>query len=164
MRDFYTWRMFRIRIATEGDAELIAEHRRLMFTEMGDGDQEKLQAMVSRFVPWVKERLKDGRYLGWLVLEEDRIVAGAGMWLMDFPPHWRDPEPLRAYLLNFYVMPEARGQGLASQLLRRAVEEARSHGIKTIVLHASRFGRPIYERNGFEPTNEMMLYHEGDGF
>jgi hypothetical protein len=28
---------------------------------------------------------------------------------MEFPPHWMDPEPLRAYLLNFYTIPEARG-------------------------------------------------------
>jgi len=26
-----------------------------------------------------------------------------------------------------------------------------------VSLHASRMGRPIYERNGFEGTNEMML-------
>jgi hypothetical protein len=26
-----------------------------------------------------------------------------------------------------------------------------------VSLHASEFGRPLYERNGFEATNEMML-------
>lgn len=113
--------------------------------------------MVGRFVPWVEERLEDGSYAGWLVVEGERVVAGAGMWVMEFPPHWRDPEPQRAYLLNFYVAPEARGRGLAFGLLKTAVEEARRRGIKVVTLHASRFGRPIYERNGFEASNEMML-------
>jgi ribosomal protein S18 acetylase RimI-like enzyme len=79
------------------------------------------------------------------------------MWLMDFPPHWMDAEPVRAYLLNFYVEPEFRGRGLASELLTTAVEDARRRGIKVVSLHASKFGKPLYERNGFEPTNEMIL-------
>ena len=80
-----------------------------------------------------------------------------GMWMMDFPPHWMDAQPMRAYLLNFYVEPAARGQGLAYRLLKTAVEEARGRGVKVVSLHASKFGRPIYERNGFEQSTEMML-------
>jgi GNAT superfamily N-acetyltransferase len=76
---------------------------------------------------------------------------------MDFPPHWMDAEPVRAYLLNFYVTPAARGRGLAGQMLRMALDEARRRGIGVVSLHASRLGRPIYERNGFEGTNEMIL-------
>lgn len=79
-----------------------------------------------------------------------------------FPPHWRDPEPLRVYLTNFYVKPEARGRGLAHGLLKTAVQEARCRGIKVVALHASKFGRPIYERNGFEESNEMMHYPDED--
>jgi len=124
---------------------------------MGEGDEDRRQAMVRNFVPWVRERLQDGRYLGWLVVKDGRVAASAGMWLMDFPPHWKDPEPVRAYLLNFYVAPAARGLGLAGGLLKTAVEAARRRGIKVVSLHASKAGRPIYERNGFEPTTEMML-------
>ena len=116
-----------------------------------------MQPMMANFVVWVRPRLADGSYIGWIVEEGDRVVAGAGMWLMDFPPHWMDAEPVRAYLLNFYVDPEFRGRGLAYKLLRKAVEDARRRGVKVVTLHASKFGRPLYERNGFEPTNEMML-------
>jgi GNAT superfamily N-acetyltransferase len=149
--------MFETRVATEADAALIAGHRSLMFAEMGHGDERQLREMAEAFIPWVRERLRDGRYLGWLVQDEEAVVAGAGLWLMDFPPHWRDPQPLRAYLLNFYVAPEARGRGLARDLLQRAVEEARQHGVRVISLHASNAGRPIYEQYGFEATTEMML-------
>jgi GNAT superfamily N-acetyltransferase len=154
--------MFETRVAAEADAEVIAEHRWKMFAEMGHGDEESMQAMVRNFVPWVRERLKDGRYLGWLIVEGERVVAGGGTWLMDFPPHWRDPEAQRAYLTNFYVMPEARGRGLAHRLLKTAVLDARRRGIKVVALHASTAGRPIYERNGFEGTNEMMRYLDAD--
>jgi GNAT superfamily N-acetyltransferase len=128
-----------------------------MFVDAGQAEDAKLQTMMENFVVWVRPRLSDGSYVGWLVEENGGVVAGAGMWLIDFPPHWMDAEPMRAYLLNFYVDPGFRGRGLAYDLLKTAVEEARRRGIKVVSLHASKFGKPLYERNGFEATNEMIL-------
>jgi hypothetical protein len=31
--------------------------------------------------------------------------------------------------------------------------------MKVVSLHASTFGKPLYERNGFELSNEMILRH-----
>jgi len=149
--------MFETRLATEADAELITEHRRRMFVEMGRPEDERMRTMLVAFVPWVRERLRDGRYMGWMVEQAGLVVAGGGMYLMDFPPHFRDPQPLRAYLLNFYVSPEARSRGVAKGLLKTAVDEARRRGIRVVSLHASEAGRPLYERNGFAASNEMML-------
>ena len=128
-----------------------------MFVDAGQAEDETMQAMMENFLVWVRPRLSDGSYVGWIVDEDGRAVAGAGMWLIDFPPHWMDAEPVRAYLLNFYVDPALRGRGLAYDLLTTAVEDARRRGIKVVSLHASKFGKPLYERNGFEPTNEMIL-------
>ena len=81
------------------------------------------------------------------------------MWVMEFPPHFMDEGPSRAYLLNFYVAPAMRGRGLARDLLARAVAEAKARGIKVVSLHASKFGKPLYERNGFVQSNEMLLHN-----
>jgi len=149
--------MLATRPATPSDAALIAHHRQRMFADSGQADAEAMQIMSANFVAWVRPRLADGRYIGWLIEDEGAIIAGAGLWLMDFPPHWMDPEPIRAYLLNFYVEPTHRGHGLAQKMLALAVDEAHRRGIRVVSLHASNLGRPIYERNGFEPTNEMIL-------
>jgi GNAT superfamily N-acetyltransferase len=144
-------------MATVEDARLIAGQRRRMFAESGQADAETMGRMEENFVAWVRPRLADGSYLGWLMEEDGRVVAGAGLWLMDFPPHWMDAEPVRGYLLNFYTEPTHRGRGIAGQMLEVTVGEARRRGIGVVSLHASKFGRPIYERNGFAGTNEMML-------
>jgi GNAT superfamily N-acetyltransferase len=149
--------MFETRLATEDDAALIAGQRAKMFEDAGQAAVAELQEMVANFTEWVRPRLRDGRYIGWIVEEEGRAVAGAGSWLMDFPPHWMDAAPLRAYLLNFYVEAAVRGRGVAYSLLKEAMEDARRRGIKVVSLHASPFGKPLYERNGFEPTSEMIL-------
>jgi ribosomal protein S18 acetylase RimI-like enzyme len=154
--------MFETRLATEADAELISGQRRQMFVDSGQGNDARLEEVTEKFVPWVRERLIDGRYLGWLTEEDGRVVAGAGVLLMDFPPHWMDAEPVRAYLLNVYVEPEFRGRGLARELLEMAVKDSQRRGIKVMSLHASTFGRPLYERNGFKSTNEMILWSEAE--
>jgi GNAT superfamily N-acetyltransferase len=113
--------------------------------------------MDANFEPWVQERLADGRYVG-MVIEEDGVaLASAGIFFADFPPHFLDVKAGRPYLTNFYSAPEARGRGFAKQLLAACVDVCRERGHDLVVLHASPFGKPIYEKFGFEPSNEMML-------
>ena len=149
-----------IRVATPADAELLGEQRVRMFDDAGVSAEAAMGPMLANFIPWVRERIANGSYVGWLVDEEGRAVGGAGLWVMEWPPHFLDAEPRRAYLLNFYVAPEMRRRGLARQLLELAVAEAKARGIRVITLHASKFGRPVYEQFGFTAGNEMILRPE----
>ena len=148
-----------LRRATPADAALITQHRHQMFADNKLATDARYQEMDKHFLPWVEERLADGRYVGLLLEDPDtgQVVAGAGIFYMDFPPHFLDPMPCRAYLLNFYTAPEDRGLGYAKQLLNACVEECRGRNIGVITLHASRFGKPIYEKAGFKLHNEYAL-------
>jgi ribosomal protein S18 acetylase RimI-like enzyme len=145
------------RKAILADAEAIAEQRVRMFVDDGVAGYDNLAQMRANFIDWVRPRLEDGSYIGWLVEEDSRLIAGAGLWEMEWPPHFMDENPRRAYLLNFYVAPEARRRGLARMLLGLAVAEAKSRGIKVVTLHASKLGRLVYEQGGFNASTEMML-------
>ena len=149
--------MFEIRLATPEDAELIGRQRRNMFVDAGQPDDERMAAMEQAFIPWLVDRMTKDAYVGWLASEDGVMAGGAGLWLMDFPPHFLHVEPLRGYLLNFYTAPAFRGRGLAKTLLQMSVAEANRRGCSVVTLHASKFGRPIYEKNEFRQTNEMML-------
>ena len=120
-----------------------------------------LAAMQERFEPWVRVRLAEGNYRGWIAEKDGTPVAGAGLWIMEFPPHFLDVEAARGYLLNFYVEPKYRGAGLARRLLRLCIEEGRRLGLRVMTLHASKFGRPLYEQYGFRGNNEMILLSDG---
>lgn len=150
-----------IRRATAADVALITQQRHQMFADNNFGTEQRLTEMDARFADWLRSHLADDTYIG-LLMEDDgpdsnKVLAGAGIYLLDWPPHYLHVEPVRAYLLNFYTAPEARGRGLANQLLAAAVDECRNRGVRTVVLHASPFGRPIYERFGFIASNEMRL-------
>jgi len=147
---------YTLRPATQEDAPLISVQREAMFTDMGTEYTEA----VAQFTPWVRRHLEAGTYLGWLAEVEGEVVAGAGLLLLDWPPHVIDPQPLRSYLLNVYTRPAHRGRGLAVRLTETAIAETRRRGVRIMSLHASEYGRPIYERLGFSPTNEMRLILE----
>lgn len=147
-----------IRTATVDDAALIAHHRRAMFTDMGNTDTARLEAMEAEFTAWVREKLAGGKYLGWFVMDEDgKVVAGAGLWLMDWPPHIVGQSAWRGNILNVYTRADYRRRGLARRLMNTILDWCRANDVETVILHASAEGRALYESLGFKATNEMRL-------
>jgi GNAT superfamily N-acetyltransferase len=126
-----------------------------MFAE-NDVSVAALDAMAGPFSAWLEPRLADGRYFGLMAEDAGAIVGGIGLILLDFPPHFLHPASgLRGYILNVYVEPSHRGQGLAKELVVRGEEEFRRRGVVFEVLHASAMGRPVYESLGWMAMPEM---------
>jgi ribosomal protein S18 acetylase RimI-like enzyme len=149
--------MLETRIATAADAKLITHHRRRMFVDAGRADNQVLDRMSKNFEPWVAKMIADEKYFGWFAEDGGRVVAGAGLLLLDWPPHPLDPHSTqRGYLLNVYVEPEFRRKKLASHLIEFALAEARKRKIRVVALHSTEEGRRMYESNGFRRTNEMF--------
>lgn len=154
---------FEIRLATIGDSDIIAAQRRAMFFEMGYRDQAVLDAMIVAFRPWLLRKMEAGEYLAWLAVRADgSVAAGLGLWLMDWPPHMVGPGSPRGNILNVYTNADSRRQGLARRLMEVALEWCRANRIRAVILHSSNEGRPLYEKLGFRPTNEMRLMLDGD--
>jgi GNAT superfamily N-acetyltransferase len=144
-----------IRAITLEDAELIAHQRYRMFVDDGVPDNETTRDRIQAFLPWVKARIQFGTYTGWFALHGDTVVAGVGMMMLDWPPHDLHAEPLRGYVLNVYTEPGYRGRGIAKRLMQQIMQEAKARQITVVTLHASKMGRPIYEKLGFQSTSEM---------
>ena len=149
---------YAIRRATLDDVPILVAHRRGMFEAMGYADREALAGMDAGFAEWVREKLIAEEYVGWFAVDPDGSVAcGVGVWLLDWPPTASDPTRPRAYVLNMFTEGAHRRGGLARRLMRDVLAWCRAKGIRTVVLHASDSGRPLYDSLGFEPTNEMRL-------
>ena len=156
--------MLETRLATAADAELITAHRRAMFAAMGSTPASVLDAMSRNFQPWVARMLTEGKYMGWITLDGTRPVAGAGLLVLDWPPHPLDlGSEHRGYLLNVYVEPAHRRKRIASHLIELALDEARRRRIRVVALHSTAAGRALYETNGFRTTDEMFYVEPVEG-
>ncbi len=97
--------MISIRAVRPGDAAVICSHRYRMFAE-NNIDRTALDAMREPFAAWLEPRLADGRYFGFVAEDAGAVVAGIGLILLDWPPHFLHPESgVRGYILNVYVEP-----------------------------------------------------------
>src|SRR5215468_7878735 len=149
---------FTIRRASTADLETLVAHRRAMFHDMGYDDEVRLNSMSAKFRVWLMEHMNAGDYYAWLVCAPDgSIAAGAGLWLMDWPPHMIGQSARRGNILNVYTGASYRRQGLARRLMEAVLLWCRENRVDTIILHASSSGRDLYETKGFIATNEMRL-------
>lgn len=114
--------------------------------------------MTAKFLPWLETKMVSGDYMGWLaVTADDFVVAGAGLWLMEWPAHMLGSSPRRGNLVNVYTEPEFRRQGIARWLMKAALHWCRINGVDFVILHASAEGRALYESLGFRDGNEMRV-------
>ena len=60
-------------------------------------------------------------------------------------------------ILNVYTELEFRKRGIARQIMLTILAWLKQRGLRTVNLHASAEGRRLYEKLGFEATNEMRL-------
>ncbi|NES22629.1 MAG: GNAT family N-acetyltransferase [Symploca sp. SIO3E6] len=61
------------------------------------------------------------------------------------------------YIWNVYVESPYRNQGLAKKLISLACDYLKLLGCTRAVLHASPLGEPVYDRLGFQQSNQMHL-------
>src|SRR5262249_36433328 len=132
--------------------------RRAMFRDMGYQNETALDTMEQRFQEWLKPKMLSGEYLAWLAFTTAQsVVAGAGLWLMDWPPHMLGSGARRGNILNVYTEPEFRRRGLARRLMEAALRWSKANQVDLVILHASKEGRALYESLGFQASNEMRL-------
>lgn len=126
-----------------------------MFHEAGRL-QADLELMTETFRSWLRPRLADGRYFGFITESDGIAIGGIGLMVNDWPPHPSHPmDDRRGYVLNLFVMPDWRGEGIAKRLMAAAEDAFTRRGLAYATLHATEAGRPLYERTGWVRTTEM---------
>jgi GNAT superfamily N-acetyltransferase len=147
-----------IRPAHHGDLMHIVHHRRAMFEEMGYRDPSVLDQVDQSSREYFGEALRTGAYKAWLAEDPSgRVLAGGGIVIADWPGYPGESLAKRAWILNMYTEPEARRRGIAKEILEVIIDWCRAAGFRSVSLHASPAGRPLYQCAGVQQTNEMRL-------
>jgi ribosomal protein S18 acetylase RimI-like enzyme len=156
---------FAVRQAGTSDIPRLAQHRAAMFRDMGQLPSHQEEPLVRATASYLHDALPRGHYLAWVAEDAGTppvTIGGAGVQLRPILPRPRPGDDdlelgPEAIVLNVYVEPAWRRRGIGEALMRAVLEALAVRGIRRIVLHASDNGRPLYERLGFVPTNEMRL-------
>lgn len=136
---------------------MVLRHRREMFREMGGKYAEGVVHFEAASRRYFAEALEDGNYYGLFAERAGEVVGGGGILIADWPGSPMNFEPSRAWILNIYVEPHERRKGFAQAITKQLMAWARQNGFQSVALHASEHGRGLYEKLGFQSTNEMRL-------
>jgi GNAT superfamily N-acetyltransferase len=139
-----------------------------MFRDMGQVPTDELASkLLSESTSALAVALADGSYVGWLTLDKDQVVAGAGVHIKPQLPRIThdgtrvatSPVPLA---VNVYTEAHWRRRGIAQVLMNTVLHWSTTQGFDRVVLHASDAGRPLYVSLGFVATNEMRWWPAGE--
>ncbi len=102
--------------------------------------------------------MKDGTFVSWLAVDDDRIVGTSGVSFVEKPPYFGCPSGRMGLLSSMYTDPRYRRRGIATELLRKVVDEARAYGCGTVQITASDMGVKLYDAFGFVHNGNFMQY------
>lgn len=107
---------------------------------------------------YYKRHMADGTFVAWLALDVDKIIGTSGMSFVEKPPYFGCPSGKIGLLSSMFTDKEYRRKGIASELLKRVVDEARNYGCGTVQITASDMGVKLYTVFGFTHNNNFMQY------
>ncbi|MBH8564394.1 GNAT family N-acetyltransferase [Nostoc sp. CENA67] len=149
--------MFNLRRANLADLEALVNLRLALLREVGDIQNDTDTAAIAEAIrKYLLDKMPQGEFLAWVVEVENQIVATSGLVLFTRPPYNGNFLGLEAYVMNVYTVPVWRGQGIATALLREIISFVKQTKAKRIWLHASKDGKPLYEKLGFVLTTKEM--------
>lgn len=122
-----------------------------------EGATEDLD-LVPALMDYYHRHMADGTFVSWLAVDDDQIVGTSGMSFVEKPPYFGCPTGRVGLLSSMYTDPAYRRRGIAKELLRRVVEEAREYGCGSVQITASDMGVLLYTDFGFVKNGNFMQY------
>ena len=146
---------FTVRKATLKDLPSLVHQRRAMWRDLGAREQGELDRADKVYARWARSRMKSGTLMGWVAENDGKVLGGGCVWLQPVQPRPGYKLMIQPYLLSMYTEPRSRGLGVASGVVEKALEWCGKNRFSQLRLHASKMGRKVYLRHGFERTWEM---------
>ena len=107
---------------------------------------------------YYNRHIREGTFVSWLAVDGDKIIGTSGMSFVEKPPYFGCPNGKIGLLSSMFTNPDYRRKGIAKELLRRVVEEARKYGCGTIQITASDMDVKLYTAYGFVHNGNFMQY------
>ena len=126
-----------------------------LYNHPEDGETEIVRKALREYF---SEAIPSDDFVALLAEYNGKIIGTSGMVVWQMPARYGGLESGKlGYILNLYIIPEARRKGICTRLLNELIKEAKSLGLTYLHLHASEDGINIYRKAGFAKPDQIEL-------
>ena len=136
---------------------MLVTHRHNLSEDVRHRTPEEHRTGDSAYRSWVRRQLKGRKFVGLVASVEGRTAGSGCIWLREVHPRPGATVGVVPYVMAVYTMPEYRELGVASRIVREAMNWSREKGYPVMTLHASKMGRSIYQKLGWKRSWEMRV-------
>jgi len=121
-------------------------------------DETDMSIVERESYNYYKKCFTNDEHVAYLVYYDGFFAACGGISFYKVMPTFHNPTGNNAYIMNMYTKSEYRRKGIAIKTLDLLIQEATRRDIRKISLEATKSGRPLYEKYGFVPMKDEMIY------
>jgi GNAT superfamily N-acetyltransferase len=127
---------------------------RFEYFSMSDFDinEFEMNELKNNLTKYFYESIENNDFLGMICEYRKEIIAVAYLAINKLPPNPNFINGKTGTLLNVFTYPEYRNQGIATELLKKIVEEAKRENINIISLSSTKDGEKLYRKLGFKES------------
>ena len=140
-----------VRIAQESDLPAVLTIRMEMLSDVNKG-----KSFDEEFRERTRDYFTNGDQTTALAFDGENAVGCATICYVRVMPTFSHPTGNRAHIMNVYVNAEYRRRGIAREMMKMLLDEAKLREVTQITLDATESGRPLYQALGFSGSEEFM--------
>ncbi len=146
-----------VTIAPTEDDLLLAEFYHRHWLDMGLPQEDALPDWQARALAFIAQARAHRAFAGFVASDTGEPIGSACCHIVEraYPAFRRADAPILGYVWGVYVQPTHRGAGIGARLVRACLDHLVAQGCGRALLHAGDRSRPLYQRLGFQPTDEL---------
>jgi GNAT superfamily N-acetyltransferase len=141
------------RKANINDVNVLVNLRKQQLLDEGEIFENNID---NDLVKYFSENIVNNKFIAWLAIENNEIIATSGLCFYELPPTSRNPTGKIAYVTNMFTIKKFRRKGIATKLFEKIIEEIKILNYKIIRLHTSTDGKELYKKFGFVDSEGFM--------
>ena len=122
--------------------------------DIDEMEKEKLKTSLQSYFD---RHIKNEEFIGIVCEYEQKIISVAYLIIDEWPPNRKFLNGKIGTLLNVYTYPKYRKNGIATNVIKMIIEEAKKQNVSIIDLLATEEGESVYKKLGFLENEDKSM-------
>jgi len=120
-------------------------------------DKTEMEKIKTSLRSYFDRHIANDELIGIICEYDKKVISAAYLIIGEWPPNRAFINGKIGTLLNVYTYPEYRKNGIATNVIKRIIEEAKKRSVSIINLLATEDGENVYKKLGFIETEDKSM-------